>query len=149
MPDSQRLNFYKLTTKRSAQTQLWILFLTVRIPESAFGVLGIMDCDYSHVPSCSVWDRTISHYFIILFLVVAHLQNRTGPFYIKTYTSRRLIVKKTNMQSNAATPQEYINTLPEDRRKVMTELRKVILKNLPSGFSEVMQPMPPGSRFWI
>jgi uncharacterized protein YdhG (YjbR/CyaY superfamily) len=42
------------------------------------------------------------------------------------------------MQSAAKTPQEYMDQLPEDRKKAMTELRKVIKKNLPKGFSEVM-----------
>jgi hypothetical protein len=42
------------------------------------------------------------------------------------------------MQSKAATPREYIDSLPEDRKKPLSELRKVILKNLPKGFSEVM-----------
>ena len=42
------------------------------------------------------------------------------------------------MQSKAATPQEYIDTLPEDRKKPMSELRKVILANLPKGFKEGM-----------
>ena len=42
------------------------------------------------------------------------------------------------MQSKAATPQEYFDTLPEDRKSAMTELRKVILKNLPKGFKEEM-----------
>jgi hypothetical protein len=42
------------------------------------------------------------------------------------------------MQSKAATPQEYIDTLPADRKHAMSELRKVILKNLPEGFSEGM-----------
>ncbi len=42
------------------------------------------------------------------------------------------------MQSKATTPDEYFNTLPEDRKQAMTELRKAILKNLPKGFSEVM-----------
>jgi uncharacterized protein YdhG (YjbR/CyaY superfamily) len=42
------------------------------------------------------------------------------------------------MQSNAKTPDEYIATLPEDRKKAITELRKEILKNIPEGFSEVM-----------
>ncbi len=42
------------------------------------------------------------------------------------------------MQSKATTPQEYIDSLPEDRMKAMTELRKVILSNLPKGFKEVM-----------
>jgi len=42
------------------------------------------------------------------------------------------------MQSKALTPQKYLDTLPEDRKKVMEELRKVILKNLPKGFVEEM-----------
>jgi hypothetical protein len=42
------------------------------------------------------------------------------------------------MQSKAATPQEYIDTLPEDRKDAMSELRNVIKKNLPKGFSESM-----------
>lgn len=42
------------------------------------------------------------------------------------------------MQSKAATPQEYIDALPEDRKPIIMELRKVILKNLPRGFAEVM-----------
>ena len=42
------------------------------------------------------------------------------------------------MQSKATTPQEYIDTLPEDRKQAITQLRKIILKNLPKGFSEVM-----------
>ncbi|MCC6370598.1 MAG: DUF1801 domain-containing protein [Bacteroidia bacterium] len=42
------------------------------------------------------------------------------------------------MQSNAATPEEYMNTLPADRKAAIQELRKVILKNLPKGFKEEM-----------
>lgn len=42
------------------------------------------------------------------------------------------------MQSNAKTAKEYIQTLPEDRKQPITELRKVILKNLPAGFTEEM-----------
>jgi len=42
------------------------------------------------------------------------------------------------MQSTTTSPQEYINTLPDDRKQVMTELRKAILKNLPKGFTEVI-----------
>lgn len=42
------------------------------------------------------------------------------------------------MQSKAKTPQEYIDELDEDRRNVVSELRKVIKKNIPKGFSEVM-----------
>ncbi len=42
------------------------------------------------------------------------------------------------MQSKATTPEEYLESLPEDRKKAMTELRKVILTNLPTGFKEGM-----------
>src|SRR5262245_28577378 len=50
------------------------------------------------------------------------------------------------MQSRAKTPREYFETLPDDRRKAMLELRKVIAKNLPKGFAEVMQYGMPG---WV
>lgn len=40
------------------------------------------------------------------------------------------------MKSEAATPEEYINALPADRKEVISEIRKVILKNLPKGFKE-------------
>jgi uncharacterized protein YdhG (YjbR/CyaY superfamily) len=42
------------------------------------------------------------------------------------------------MQSKAATVDQYIAGLPEDRKKVVSELRKVIKKNLPKGFEECM-----------
>ncbi len=42
------------------------------------------------------------------------------------------------MQSAAKTPDEYIASLPEDRRQVMEKLRKVSLENLPKGFQETM-----------
>ena len=42
------------------------------------------------------------------------------------------------MQSTANTPEEYINSISEDRKQIMTELRNVIRKNLPEGFEEVM-----------
>lgn len=42
------------------------------------------------------------------------------------------------MQSKAATPQEYFDSLPEDRKEAVKKLWKVILKNLPKGFKEVM-----------
>ncbi|MFZ1676816.1 MAG: DUF1801 domain-containing protein [Saprospiraceae bacterium] len=40
------------------------------------------------------------------------------------------------MQSKATTPEEYIDSLPEDRKKIISDIRKVILKNLPKGFKE-------------
>jgi len=42
------------------------------------------------------------------------------------------------MQSKAATVEQYIAELPEDRKKVVSELRKAIKKNLPKGFKECM-----------
>lgn len=42
------------------------------------------------------------------------------------------------MQSKATTVDAYIAELPEDRKKAMSELRKVIKKNIPKGFKEGM-----------
>jgi len=42
------------------------------------------------------------------------------------------------MQSKATTVDDYLEELPDDRKAAMTELRKVILKNLPKGFKEGM-----------
>lgn len=42
------------------------------------------------------------------------------------------------MQSKAVTVDQYLDELPEDRKAAVIELRKVILKNLPKGFKEVM-----------
>lgn len=42
------------------------------------------------------------------------------------------------MQYKANSPEEYINAIPEERKEAMQTLRKVILENLPDGFSEVM-----------
>jgi uncharacterized protein YdhG (YjbR/CyaY superfamily) len=42
------------------------------------------------------------------------------------------------MQSKATTPEQYINELPEDRKEVISRLRKTILENLPQGFEEQM-----------
>ncbi|MBS1517546.1 MAG: DUF1801 domain-containing protein [Bacteroidetes bacterium] len=42
------------------------------------------------------------------------------------------------MYSKAQSVKEYLDSLPEERKKYMTELRKVIKKNLPKGFKEVI-----------
>lgn len=42
------------------------------------------------------------------------------------------------MHSDAKTPQLYIDSLPEERKKAVSELRKAILKTLPKGFKEEM-----------
>jgi len=48
------------------------------------------------------------------------------------------------MQSQASTPDEYFATLPDDRKESLAQLRKVIKKNLPKGFQEVMNYGMPG-----
>jgi uncharacterized protein YdhG (YjbR/CyaY superfamily) len=40
------------------------------------------------------------------------------------------------MQSEASTPDQYINSLHEERKPAVQRLRKVILNNLPEGFEE-------------
>jgi uncharacterized protein YdhG (YjbR/CyaY superfamily) len=42
------------------------------------------------------------------------------------------------MTFSARTPEEYIESLPDERKKLLGELRKVIKKNLPKGFTETM-----------
>lgn len=42
------------------------------------------------------------------------------------------------MQSTAITVDQYIAELPEERQKVISQLRKQIKKNLPKGFKECM-----------
>ncbi|WP_207425895.1 DUF1801 domain-containing protein [Pedobacter sp. SYSU D00535] len=42
------------------------------------------------------------------------------------------------MRSSALTPQQYLAELPEERLSSITELRKVLLENLPQGFEEVI-----------
>lgn len=42
------------------------------------------------------------------------------------------------MQSKAVTPEEYIESLPPERKEIISQIRKTILKNLPKGFKEVL-----------
>ncbi len=42
------------------------------------------------------------------------------------------------MQSTATSPSEYLHSLPDERRPIITAMREVILKNLPKGFEEQM-----------
>ena len=41
-------------------------------------------------------------------------------------------------KSNAATVQEYLDELPEDRRAVVAAVRDVVLRHLPKGYGENM-----------
>jgi hypothetical protein len=43
------------------------------------------------------------------------------------------------MQSDAATAEEYLAALPEDRREILSRVREVILAHLPDGYEEGMQ----------
>jgi hypothetical protein len=43
------------------------------------------------------------------------------------------------MQSKAKTVTEYLKSLPDDRKKIISDLRSIIIKNLPKGFEETMQ----------
>jgi uncharacterized protein YdhG (YjbR/CyaY superfamily) len=42
------------------------------------------------------------------------------------------------MQSDFKTPQEYVDSLPEDRKTAIEKLRKTVKFNLPEGFKEEM-----------
>lgn len=44
-----------------------------------------------------------------------------------------------DMRSDAKTVEEYIKSLPDDRRDAIVEIRKVIKNNLPAGYEESMQ----------
>lgn len=42
------------------------------------------------------------------------------------------------MQSKAATPEEYVSEIADDKHEAFIQLRKTILENLPRGFEEEM-----------
>jgi len=42
------------------------------------------------------------------------------------------------MQSKANTVKQYLNELPNDRKKAISIVRQTILENLPEGYDEVM-----------
>ncbi len=46
---------------------------------------------------------------------------------------------RIKMKKDFKTPEEYLDQLPEDRKEAMIKLRNTIKKNLPEGFSEVIQ----------
>jgi hypothetical protein len=42
------------------------------------------------------------------------------------------------MQSSAKSVEDYLKSLPEDRKAMVSALRSVVLKNLPKGYEEAM-----------
>jgi len=48
------------------------------------------------------------------------------------------VKEREQMRSNASTVDEYLGELSEERRAAIGTVRKVILKNLPKGYEEVM-----------
>ena len=42
------------------------------------------------------------------------------------------------MKSTATTVEEYLASLPDDRKEAVTKLRNIVKKNLPKGFEEIM-----------
>ena len=42
------------------------------------------------------------------------------------------------MKSDAATPEDYLAELPEDRRAVLSAVRDVVNEHLPEGYVETM-----------
>lgn len=48
------------------------------------------------------------------------------------------LTNQNTMQSSATSVQEYLETLPPDRKEAIQEVREVILRNLPKGIEETM-----------
>lgn len=49
------------------------------------------------------------------------------------------VKEATLVSSNASTVEEYLRSLPDDRREAISRVRQVILDNLPDGYQEGMQ----------
>lgn len=49
-----------------------------------------------------------------------------------------ILAQAFSMRSEAKTPDEYLASLPDDRREGMAKLREVINRNIPEGFHENM-----------
>jgi hypothetical protein len=50
----------------------------------------------------------------------------------------QVTVGESPMKSTATTVDEYVKSLPDDRREAISAVRKVILDNLPKGYEECM-----------
>lgn len=59
---------------------------------------------------------------------------------LDTYTGIPLFCPRNTaiMKSDASTPEEYLSTLPEDRKEMLSALRNTFLQHLPPGFQETM-----------
>lgn len=52
--------------------------------------------------------------------------------------SKKVEKKEPAKQAKEISPDQYVNSLPEDRKEAITQLRKIILKNIPKGFHEAI-----------
>jgi uncharacterized protein YdhG (YjbR/CyaY superfamily) len=52
--------------------------------------------------------------------------------------SKKVEKKEPAKQAKEISPDQYVNSLPEDRKEAITQLRKIILKNIPKGFQEAI-----------
>jgi uncharacterized protein YdhG (YjbR/CyaY superfamily) len=48
------------------------------------------------------------------------------------------LIKNNFMQSKATTVEQYLSEVPPEKQEAINKLHKVILKNLPKGFKEIM-----------
>jgi len=60
------------------------------------------------------------------------------PVYPGGGSRRQLSLRGVSMKSSAKTPAAYVKSLPADRREAIAAVRKVILKNLPKGYEEIV-----------
>ena len=52
--------------------------------------------------------------------------------------SKNVDKKEPAIQTKEISPDQYVNSLPDDRKEAITQIRKIILKNAPKGFQEEM-----------
>ncbi len=50
--------------------------------------------------------------------------------------SKNVDKKEPAIQTKEISPDQYVNSLPDDRKEAITQIRKIILKNVPKGFQE-------------
>lgn len=52
--------------------------------------------------------------------------------------SKKVEKKEPAIQAKEISPDQYVNSLPEDRKEAVSQIRKIILKNIPKGFQEAI-----------